>query len=148
MARKKRIEFPGARFHIWIRRVDRSQLFLDHEDWASYVALLGETVARFGWTVIEFCLMPNHVHLLIELSEPNLGDGMQHLHANYVRRYSRRHDRTGRLFERRFQWKAVTDELYFLTVRQYIGENPVRAMLCARPEEWLWSSRGLVSKLG
>ena len=105
------------------------------------MALLEDAAARFGWDVIEFCLMPNHVHLLIRISEANLAAGIRDLHSSYVRDYNARHGREGRLFERRPQWKAVTDEIYYATVREYIAENLVRAKLCERAEDWRWSSR-------
>src|SRR4051812_36750227 len=144
----KRTEFPGAIFHFWFRRVDRRLLFTDDEDARRYIALLKEVAEEFGWEVLEFCLMPNHVHLLIRISEENVGAGLHKLHRNYVTAYNQKHGRVGRLFERRPQWKAVEDEIYFTTVRQYIAENPVRASLCERPEDWPWSSRGRTKPKG
>jgi REP element-mobilizing transposase RayT len=145
VGRKKRIQYEGAIVHVWARRVDRSPLFRDEEDYARYVSLLAETVARFDWILLTFCLMPNHVHLLVQLRRPNLHWGMHWLHKTYVRRFNDRHDREGRLFEHRFKSKVVEDELYFVTVLQYIEQNPVHAGLCQRPEGWPWSSRGVVA---
>jgi len=137
----QRIEFAGAIFHLWIRRVDRWRLFIDEEDARRYIELLEKVADEFGWTILEFCLMPNHIHLLVQISEPNLGAGLQRLHRNFVPPYNEKYGREGRLFETRPQWKAVTDEVYLATARQYIIENPVRAELCKRPEDWPWSSR-------
>ena len=145
MGRKKRIQFEGAIVHIWARRVDRWPLFLDDEDYARYVSLLAKTVARFDWVILSFCLMPNHVHLLVQLRKPNVHVGMHWLHKTYVRRFNDRHGRTGRLFEHRFKSRVVEDELYFVTVAQYIEQNPVKAGLCASPEGWRWSSRGVAA---
>ena len=111
-----------------------------------YVVLLGSTARDRGWLVLEFCLMPNHVHLLVEISSPNLSEGLRDLHRSYVRRFNDRHGRSGRLFEHRPGWKAVEDEIYLLTVLQYIAHNPVEAALCTRPEEWRWSRRGLLRR--
>src|SRR3954452_1550403 len=116
MARKKRIQFAGGMFHVWARRVDRSPLFLDEEDYRRYVALLAETVGRFGWILLAFCLMPNHIHLLVQLREPNLAEGMQWLHGRYARYFNDRHGREGRLFEHRYKSRVVGDDLYFATV--------------------------------
>ena len=85
--------------------------------------------------------MPNQVHL----REPNLRNAMHLLHGRYVRWFNDRHGRVGRLFEDRYKAKLVADELYFLTVVRYIEMNPVDAALCARPEAYRWSSRGLIA---
>ena|SRR5436853_3999401 len=146
MGRKPRVEFAGATFHIWARRVDRWPLFVDDEDYERYLALLASTVERFDWILLSFCLMPNHVHLLVELREPNLARGMHSLHGKYVRWFNDRHDRDGRLFEHRYGAKLVEDEVYFLTAVEYIELNPVSAGLCKTPEEWRWSSRGQAAK--
>jgi putative transposase len=148
VARGKRIQFAGGIFHVWNRRVDRWPLFIDDDDYLRYIGLLAETVADHGWVLLSFCLMPNHVHLLIELRDENLSDGMQWLHSQYVQYFNARHDRNGALFERRFGSKVVADELYFLTVVQYIEQNPVDAALCATPDEWRWSARGVVANGG
>lgn len=143
MGRNRRVEFAGAVFHITARRVDRRPLFVDAEDYRQYVALLEFVIADFGWNVIAFCLMPNHVHLLVQIPEPNLGKGMQKLHSRYVRWFNDRHDRKGRLFEHRYHPKLVADELYLATAAQYIDQNPVTAKLCDTADEWPWSSRGI-----
>src|SRR3954470_8814267 len=145
MARKRRVEFAGPPSHVWARRVDRWPLFIGEDDYRRYIAVLAETVDRFGWIVRSFCLMPNHLHMLIELREPNLGRGMQWLHGHYVRHFNDRHDRKGRLFEHRYNAKLVPDEIYFATVAQYIEQNPVKAELCDWPDGWPWSSRGIAA---
>jgi putative transposase len=145
VGRKPRVEFAGAVLHVWARRVDRRPLFLDEDDYERYVALLKRTVEAFDWILLSFCLMPNHVHLLVELREPNLGKGMQWLHRTYARHFNDRYGRCGRLFEHRYKASVVADELYFVTVVVYIEQNPVKAGLSATPEEWPWSSRGVAA---
>jgi REP element-mobilizing transposase RayT len=145
VARIKRIQFFGGIFHVWARRVDRWPLFVDDEDYRRYISLLAETVAEFRWILLSFCLMPNHIHMLIELREPNLSEGMKSLHQRYVRYFNDRHGRYGKLFEHRFNSRFVEDELYFLTVAQYIEQNPVKAALAATPAEWPWSARGVAA---
>jgi REP element-mobilizing transposase RayT len=145
VARKQRLEFAGAIFHVYVRRVERRLLYVDDDDYARYIALLERTVEAFDWILLSFCLMPTHVHLLVELREPNLGQGMKFLHEKYVRWYNDRHTRPGRLFEHRYGAKLVDDDLYFLTVVDYIEANPVSAGLCTKPDGWRWSSRGIVA---
>jgi putative transposase len=143
MARGLRIQFAGGIFHVWARRVDRWPLFVDEEDYRRYIALLAETVGECKWILLSFCLMPNHVHLLIELRAANLSKGMQSLHSRYVQYFNGRHGRDGALFERRYNSRPVDDELYFATVVHYIEQNPVKAALCASAAEWPWSARGV-----
>jgi len=143
-----RVEYAGGIFHVWARRVDRWALFVDESDYRRYLRVLGRTVEACDWILLSFCLMPNHVHLLVELREANLSKGMQKLHGSYVKWFNARHDREGRLFERRFGSNPVEDEIYFFTVVKYIETNAVDAKLCATPEEWLWSSRGLTAAEG
>jgi REP element-mobilizing transposase RayT len=145
MGRKPRIQFAGGIFHIWVRRVDRWRLFVDDADYERYITLLAQTVERFDWLLLSFCLMPNHVHLMVELREPNLSKGMHRLQAMYARWFNDRHGRGGGLFERRFDSELVDDDLYFLTLAVYIEQNPVKAALCASPDDWRWSSRGILA---
>ena len=144
MGRKPRVEIPGGIYHVTARRVDRWRLFVDDDDYQRYLQLLAGAVERFAWSCCSFCLMPNHVHLLIQIPEENLAKGMHWLQARYVRWFNDRHSRTGRLFEHRYHASLVEDELYFLTAVNYIEMNPVSAALCDRPEDWPWSSRGVV----
>lgn len=104
-----------------------------------------ERVTRFSqWQCLTYCLMNNHVHLLIETPKPNLGRGMQRLHGDYARAFNDRHERSGHLFQGRFHSQAVgTDEQLWATVR-YIVMNPVEAGLCDAPEAWKWSSHAAV----
>ena len=123
-------------------------MFVDEADYERYIALLARTVRHFGWILLAFCLMPNHVHLLVELREPKLAKGMHWLHSMYARYFNDRHVRSGRLFEHRYDAKLVADELYFATLVPYIEQNPVRALLCAEPHDWPWSSRGIIAREG
>ena len=146
MGRKTREEIPGRSYHVTARRVDRTLLFLDEADYRRYVTLLAKTVEEFDWILLSFCLMPNHIHLLVELREPNLGRGMHWLQKSYARYFNDRYGRRGRLFEHRYEPRLVTDDLYFVTVVVYIEQNPVKAGLSATPEDWPWSSRGIAAR--
>jgi hypothetical protein len=84
--------------------------------------------------------MPNHVHLLFETPEPNLGAGMQRLHGDYGQTFNERHGRSGHVFQGRYGSVLVTTDEQLWHVAAYIVLNPVSAGLCRRPEEWPWSS--------
>jgi REP element-mobilizing transposase RayT len=115
-------------------------IFLDDDDRRFYLALLAGVADRFGWHVLGYCLMPNHVHLVVETREPNLGRGMHALHTVYAQHFNERWDRVGHLFQSRFGSRELRDEHALAVVLGYVVVNPVAAGLCAAPEDWLWSS--------
>jgi REP-associated tyrosine transposase len=115
-------------------------IFVDDEDCERYLRLLRGVAAKFRWHCLAYCLMPNHVHLLIETTEPNLGRGMHSLHGLYAQTFNERFARVGHLFQSRFGSRIVHDDLGLMRVAGYIETNPVVASLCSSPEDWEWSS--------
>lgn len=145
MARKPRLEYAGAVYHV-MDRGDRSEdIFHDHEDRRRFVLALGQACGRTGWRVHAFVLMRNHYHLLLETPEPNLCRGMHWLQTTYTVRHNRRHKLHGHLFQGRY--KAIPVDAgtgdYFATVCDYIHLNPLRAGLLRegkRLGDYAWSS--------
>jgi len=133
-------------YHVFARGNERRFIFRDDRDRKEYLRLLGETIRRYEWRLLAYCLMGNHVHLLVETPRPNLADGMQWLHGQYARYFNDRYDRCGHLFQGRY--KAVlqrTDEQLLQALR-YIALNPVADGLCASPSDYAWSScRGVTA---
>jgi REP element-mobilizing transposase RayT len=140
MARRSREEQAGGIHHAFARGVERRTIFLDEVDFKQYVKLVGQVTVRYRWNLLAYCLMPNHVHLLVETPEPNLGRGMQHLHGLYAAGFNERHGRIGHLFERRYGNVPIRNDAQLLTATTYIALNPVKAALATRPENWPWSS--------
>lgn len=99
-----------------------------------------KVIRRFGWRLHDFCLMTNHVHLLVCTPEPNLSSGMQRLNSEYAAYFNDRFGLVGHLFQQRFGSRLIENEEYFAEARRYIAFNPVRAGLCRHPSEWPWSS--------
>jgi REP element-mobilizing transposase RayT len=104
--------------------------------------MLITTRRLWHWSLHAYCLMDNHVHLLIEIPRPNLADGIQYLHGTYAREFNKRHRRSGHLFQGRFGSVRIKRDEQLWTVTEYIAMNPVRAGLCTTPSEWPWSSAG------
>ena len=140
MPRKLREEFPDAVHHAYARGVNRTVIFIDDEDRERYLALLGQVVERHGWRCLAFCLMHNHVHLLVQTPEPYLGRGIQLLHGIYAQYFNRRHARSGHLFQGRFGTKVMRTDAQLLLAARYIARNPVKAGLCREATDWRWSS--------
>src|SRR4051812_11393786 len=105
-----RDEIAGGTYHVIARGVERRRIFVDDDDYERYTRLLASVVRQKGWLLLCHCLMPNHVHLMIEIPEPNLASGMQWLHSRYALYFNERHGRDGHLFGARFKSPRVETE--------------------------------------
>jgi REP element-mobilizing transposase RayT len=140
MPRKPREEMADGIFHVYARGNDKRPIYADDADRGFYLSLLRAAVERCRWRLLAFCLMENHVHLLIETPEPNLGVGMRRFHGDYAQYLNGRHGRVGHVFQGRYGAVRVKTDEQLWTVAAYVATNPVRAGLCAAPEDWTWSS--------
>jgi putative transposase len=144
MARKPRNEFPGAVVHVYVRGNRRHAIYVDDVDRHSYLLLLGQVVVRQGWRCLAYCLMKNHVHLLVETPEPNLAVGMHRLHGLHAQAFNKRHGYSGHVFQSRYGAVTVRKDRQLLAVARYIALNPVDAGLCQEAAEWEWGSHAAV----
>jgi putative transposase len=140
VARKPRREIAPGTFHVFARGVDKQLIFRDEVDCRTYLSLLGAVVEEMDWRCFAYCLMKNHLHLMLETSEPNLGRGMQRLHGRYGAAFNARHGRVGPLFQGRFGATEITTDAQFAVALAYVIRNPVAAGLCDSPAAWPWSS--------
>lgn len=140
MARPLRIQFPNAFYHVFSRGNEQKPVFLRHEDYALFLALLKECCERYRVTVYAFCLMPNHFHLLVQTREANLSAFMKRLMGVYTMKFNYRHDRVGHLFQGRYKAILVHQESYLLELSRYIHFNPCASGLTKLPEEYAYSS--------
>jgi putative transposase len=107
--------------------------------------MLANVVLRFRWSCLAYCLMNNHVHLLLETWEANLSQGMQRLHGGYAQAFNARRGRAGHVFQGRYGAVRMRATSQVWLAATYIARNPVEAGLCRRPDEWPWSSYGGVT---
>jgi len=140
MARKPRVEFSGALYHITARGNQRTDVFNSDADREYFLELLRRIASRLGWRIHAYCLMGNHYHLLVETPGPNLGKGMQALGTTYTQAFNRRNRKIGHLFQGRYKALIVEKESHLLEVSRYIVNNPVTASFVEHPWEWPWSS--------
>jgi putative transposase len=140
-----RLQYPGALFHVMTRGNERRRTFRSPQDYRHFLSLLGEAVDMFRWILYTYALMPNHVHLLLQLTEANFSIGMHWLDGEYAKYFNRRYGRVGHFFQGRPHAPLVEKDTYFLTLLRYIALNPVDAKLCARPEQYEWSAHRALS---
>ena len=145
MARKLRIQYPGAIYHVMSRGDRREDIFVDDHDRKCFVETLGATCDKTGWQVHAYCLMSNHFHMVLETPQPNLSEGMKWLLQTYTSRFNRRHKFFGHVFSGRFKAPLVegSGNGYLRTVSEYVHLNPVRAKLIreeAPLSSYSWSS--------
>jgi REP element-mobilizing transposase RayT/biotin operon repressor len=130
--------------HVYARGNRRQAIFRDDRDREAYLRLLGRTAADREWRFLAYCLMDNHVHLLLETPSSNLGAGMQQLHGRYAREFNDRHRFSGHLFQGRYGAVRVIDDTQLWTTVRYLAQNPVDAGLCDAAHHWPWSSHGAI----
>lgn len=139
MPRQPRTFLGDGTFHVTARGVARMAIYRDGADYAGFLALLESTVARFPWLLHAFCLMPNHYHLVVEATCRALSNGMHRLNGLYAQGFNDLYERTGHVFQNRFGARRVEEEKDLARVCVYVLQNPVRAGLCERAEDWPWS---------
>jgi REP element-mobilizing transposase RayT len=125
MARPQRIEYEGAVYHVTARGNERQAIFLDDRDRERFLHVLGESVERFETRLYLFCLMDNHVHLVVETPRANLGQFMHRIETAYTVYFNRRHERCGHLMQGRYGARLVEKDAYALRLSRYVHLNPV-----------------------
>jgi REP element-mobilizing transposase RayT len=127
-------------YHLGSRGNRGCTIYEDDLERLVFLRLLGLAVRRFRWTCHTYCLMSNHYHLLIQLEQGGLSEGVQLLNSSFAAFSNRRHGYVGQhLFRNRFWSEMIESEEHLLETARYIVLNPVRAGICNVPEEWTWS---------
>ena len=140
MARKPRIHYPGALYHVILRGNAGQNIFFDEKDRCRFYLLLQEGLERYGHRVLSFCLMTNHIHMAIQVGDVPLSRIMQNLTFRYTRWVNWRQKRIGHLFQGRYKAILVDADSYLLELVSYLHLNPVRANMVELPEDYPWSS--------
>lgn len=140
MPRQARKKSKSGIYHIMLRGINRQTIFEDDEDLGVFLKTIDMFKAEFDCRIYAYCLMKNHVHLLIKIDNDELHGYMRKVGAKYVYWYNWKYDRVGGLFQDRYKSEPVEDEGYFLTVLRYIHQNPVKAGMCRSVAEYKESS--------
>ncbi|WP_421381995.1 transposase [Bacillus salacetis] len=140
MARQPRNWILGAPYHIMMRGNRKSIIFHESKDFTKYLDILQLTYEQFPYILHSYCLMNNHLHLLLEPINHSPTVLFRKINTSYALYYNKKYDVTGHLYQDRFQAKLVDSTSYLLGVSKYIHLNPVEAKLVKEPEHYPWSS--------
>lgn len=139
MPRLPREYCESGYYHVILRGVNKTTIFCDDDDCQRFLGTLNRYMKQLDTLVIAYCLMGNHVHLLLKASDDGLGQFMKCVEVSYVSYFNKRYDRSGHLFEARYKCKPIEDDEYFLTVLRYILMNPEVAGM-SNHEQYRWSN--------
>ena len=151
MPRRKREKSGTGIYHVMMRGINRQNIFDDDEDFMFFIKVLHSMVDRRDeqgnllpplCTMYAYCLMSNHVHLLIREREENIGLVIKRIGVAYVKYFNTKYQRAGHLFQDRFLSEPVNSIEYFMTLMRYIHQNPVKAGITKEVRDYQWSSWG------
>jgi REP element-mobilizing transposase RayT len=134
-----RDQSPGYH-HVVTRGNNKRRIYLDDRDRLVFCMFVERIAQKYGWTVIAYCLMDNHYHLLISIGEAGLHRGMCELNTGYARTFNATHGRVNHLFGRRYWNRRIKTEASLMAVARYIVRNPRRAGITGELEGYRWSS--------
>ncbi|MBE8987284.1 REP-associated tyrosine transposase [Nostoc sp. LEGE 12450] len=130
----------GNFYHVYNRGNNRQKIFFERENYIYFVRLIREHLITNAVDLVAYCLMPNHYHFLVYLRDETLSEAMKSLSLSYTKAINKRFNRSGVLFQGRFQSIHILQTDYLLNLSRYIHLNPVKAELVQQPEEWEFSS--------
>lgn len=144
MPRTPREFVENGIYHVYARGSNRQAIFELDADRIDFLRCLTKVVERHELSCLAYCLMTNHYHLLVRTPERGLSNAMKELNGRYALRFNRRYERDAHLFKNRFGAVLQETQDQFTWSVRYIARNPLEKRLCARPEEWRWSSHRAV----
>jgi putative transposase len=144
MGRDARLSYPGLVYHVVNRGNDRQVIFAESEDYRHYLNTIQRYKKKYRFQLFAYCLMTNHVHLLIKTSESgSISRIMQSITVAHTRRYNFKYRRCGHVWQGRFHSPIVSEDSHMLTVMRYIEQNPLRARMVRGVADYPWSSYSL-----
>ncbi|MCH5210577.1 MAG: transposase [Oscillospiraceae bacterium] len=140
MPRKARVKSESGVYHIMLRGINQQLIFEEKEDYLRFIETLEKYKAISEYKIFAYCLMPNHIHLLIKTEKEDLDLIIKRIAGSYVYWYNWTYHRIGHLFQDRYKSEPIEDDSYFLTVLRYIHQNPLKAGIVKEIEEYEFSS--------
>jgi putative transposase len=140
MPRQSRRLSKSKIYHVMERGNEKKAIFLDDEDKQRFMTILSLKNENNGYSVYAYCLMDNHVHLVIDERQDSVSRIMKSINISYAGYFNRKYSRVGHLFQDRFKSEPVEDDRYLLAVIRYIHQNPVKAGIVKHAKNYKWSS--------
>ncbi len=127
-------------YHVILRGINKQIIFEEDEDYEKFLYTLNDCKEKSGCKIYAYCLMSNHIHILIKEKKEELGITFRRIGASYVYWHNWKYYRKGHLFQDRYKSEVVETDQYFLTVLRYIHQNPVKAGIIKKVDDYPWSS--------
>lgn len=141
MARIPKNNINTSFFHIMVQGINRESIFDDNKDKEKYLEILKNTQKEISIQILSYCVMGNHTHLLVfEENADKLTKFMHNANLKYAMYYNKKHSRVGYVFRDRYKAQPIFSEKHLITCVKYIHNNPVKAGICIKPEEYRYSS--------
>lgn len=145
MPRKNRFHYKNAIYHVMLRGNNRQKIFHQHQDYADFLNYIETAAQRYTASILLYCLMTNHIHLVIEVTNIPISKIMQSVTSAYAKSHNKCHNKIGHVFQGRFLSKLVQDDSYLLELCYYIHMNPLKAKMCQSLDDYEWSSHHVYS---
>ena len=140
MSRKTRIEFDGAFYHIFQRGNNCEYIFKDTEEKMFFLRQIYENKIAYDYILFAYVIMNNHYHFLIKTNKVPIHKIMHSINNAFSKFYNKRHERTGHVFEERYNSRLIDNDAYLVWLVRYIHRNPIKANICSNANEYNWSS--------
>ncbi|KUO51219.1 MAG: hypothetical protein APF76_17195 [Desulfitibacter sp. BRH_c19] len=139
MARRPRVHYSGALYHVIVRGNNKAYIFEGEADKVNYKEIIKNYKKKYLFLIYAYCIMDNHAHILIEIKNTELSKIMQGIQQVYTQVFNKKYERTGHVFEQRYKAILCDKENYFLELIRYIHQNPIKAEITKTPN-YKWSS--------
>lgn len=140
MSRTRREEYTGGIYHVISRGNNKEYIFNESIDKGYFIKQIKETIGGMGYRVFGFVLMSNHYHMIVQIFDKKLQEIMHQINSKYSKYFNKKYERVGHVFQGRYNAIPVQDERYLIDLLRYVHQNPVKAQICQRADEYEWSS--------
>jgi len=146
MARQARARSESGIYHVMLRGINKQKIFHDEQDYKMFIKAMNNAKKQSDFSIYAYCIMPNHIHLLIKENTESISTVMKRIGCRYVYWYNLKYERIGHLFQDRFRSEPVENDEYFLAVLRYIHQNPVKACIANKCSDYPFSSYNWYNK--
>lgn len=140
MPRQAREKDKFCIYHVIQRGNNKGEIFIADRDRGKFIEILARMKSKYNFLVYAYCLMSNHIHLVIDDNGNDISRLIKSVNVSYALYFNKKYKRVGHLFQDRFKSEIITNDRYLLQVSKYIHNNPVKANMVIAPEEYYWSS--------